>query len=1105
MKLSSTRVAFIFCLFHVVIFSPHLAFTQFSGGGLPASFSHNLSLDHVPILSFPLSSSQALSEDQLGVYKSGTPVRAGYVIRAEVAPENHGYREVIENHTRILRLRIQSPGALAIGLHLDAFELPKGAKLYFYTPDRSMILGYFSHLNNNASELFSTGIVPGQEIIMEYQEPYNAAVPLSTHQLPFRLESVVHIGYSLALGLNATLKQAGNSGPCNVDVNCPEGADWQDEKRGVALMLMRIGDGVFYCTGSLINNTGLNGDPLFLTAAHCTEGATARDKLFWHFYFNFENQGCNRTGVSLHHLLVGANQLATGPLQGGSDFSLLRLRQNPPAHWQLYWNGWDRSGNVSTSGVGIHHPEGDEKKISTYTTSVATATPSIDGARMATNSAWSIRWAPTQSGHGITEGGSSGSPLFNAAGLIIGTLAGGSSSCATLLGNDYYGRLFYHWDRNGTQASQRLAPHLDPLGTGVSQLLGFAPHTESFPPPGHITATLQQNQQAEIRWWPPGTFPNPAGWFSHRNTAHFVSMSTPERAVFFEAPLLGLSYPISLEAIRHRFFEIPTRLWTSDRFEFIVYDSDGTTIIHRSPVLTASKIDWTQYTLPQTLQINRPFYIAIRPVGTGGFPSSGGMQVNYGQSFSFIGNAGYWEQPEYFADRSGALCYLTGIRVGGTLPAGTGYTNPETSSWISAEGVPAPLVSAHKDLELLSPAAPAGYRLYRNNVLIHTASATGPLNFTDTAVPMGLIEYRATATFPNNVESARSATTYLLRAEACPYVISTFPYLQNFPTGFTAQCWTQSGTTPWQLSASRLVGTTTINPVQREQFYNLQTAVGAQTNQWLILPVVNMATLAQPALRFRFNGIFRSDGPRLRVWAGVSEGHFSLVWDSHAHPVFARGASNLQWLSATINLRELANRNAVRIAFQFTGNGEGFYALDVIELLSAAQITHNLTLNANPEFTGMVAGQGSFLAGQTVTVHATPNAGSQFGGWFSGTTLQSLQPTFSFVMPAANLNLTASFTTVPTSVHTPNELQTGYDVFPNPSRGGFNIRFHEPLPHALITLYDTQGRVIRQKATGPVQTGQIEHFSAEGAPAGVYLLKIQTTFGVEMKRIMISW
>jgi len=62
---------------------------------------------------------------------------------------------------------------------------------------------------------------------MEYQEPYNAGVPLSAHQLPFRLESVVHIRYSLALGFNATVKQAGSSVPCTVDINCPEGANWQ--------------------------------------------------------------------------------------------------------------------------------------------------------------------------------------------------------------------------------------------------------------------------------------------------------------------------------------------------------------------------------------------------------------------------------------------------------------------------------------------------------------------------------------------------------------------------------------------------------------------------------------------------------------------------------------------------------------------------------------------------------------------------------------------------------------------------------------------------------------------------------------------------------------
>ena len=67
---------------------------------------------------------------------------------------------------------------------------------------------------------------------------------------------------------------------------------------------------------------------------------------------------------------------------------------------------------------------------------------------------------------GTTEGGSSGSCLFdNATGRCVGTLHGGYAAC----GNDdpdWYGRLSQHWDGGGT-SSTRLSNWLDPNETGA--------------------------------------------------------------------------------------------------------------------------------------------------------------------------------------------------------------------------------------------------------------------------------------------------------------------------------------------------------------------------------------------------------------------------------------------------------------------------------------------------------------------------------------------------------------------------------------------------------------------------------------------------------------
>ena len=62
---------------------------------------------------------------------------------------------------------------------------------------------------------------------------------------------------------------------------------------------------------------------------------------------------------------------------------------------------------------------------------------------------------------GTTERGSSGSPLFNKMGQIVGTLRGGFASCETKMGSDYYGALVWGWKGDGTPKHQ-LAQYLDP-------------------------------------------------------------------------------------------------------------------------------------------------------------------------------------------------------------------------------------------------------------------------------------------------------------------------------------------------------------------------------------------------------------------------------------------------------------------------------------------------------------------------------------------------------------------------------------------------------------------------------------------------------------------
>ena len=74
---------------------------------------------------------------------------------------------------------------------------------------------------------------------------------------------------------------------------------------------------------------------------------------------------------------------------------------------------------------------------------------------------WRVSW-----NDGVTEGGSSGSPLFDQNNRVIGQLHGGYSACNSSDMRDWYGCFYRSWTGGGTNTT-RLSNWLDPCGSGA--------------------------------------------------------------------------------------------------------------------------------------------------------------------------------------------------------------------------------------------------------------------------------------------------------------------------------------------------------------------------------------------------------------------------------------------------------------------------------------------------------------------------------------------------------------------------------------------------------------------------------------------------------------
>ncbi|RMF76585.1 MAG: hypothetical protein D6738_01095 [Acidobacteria bacterium] len=318
---------------------------------------------------------------------------------------------------------IRAPGAAGLRLHLEDLALPGGSEIYVYT-EAGEAFGPYRPETAGESGLW-THSLRGDALRLQVRIPADALrAAAGSSRFGFDIGEIGFLGERWA-GLFGD--QAGqNDAGCPANASCVENASCvsipsaiQPAQDAVGRMLYSSGGGQFLCSGGLLNDTDTSTTiPYFLTANHCISTQSEASSLEVYFQYTAPCGGpCQSPGANGEPRVLGSTLLSSS---SSSDYTLLQLDQPAPAGSTLL--GWTTSAVAFANGTPLYrisHPKGQPQAYSEHV---------VDTSK-GTCASWPRGdWIYSRDTLGATEGGSSGSPVLNASGQVVGQLSG---ACGT--------------------------------------------------------------------------------------------------------------------------------------------------------------------------------------------------------------------------------------------------------------------------------------------------------------------------------------------------------------------------------------------------------------------------------------------------------------------------------------------------------------------------------------------------------------------------------------------------------------------------------------------------------------------------------------------------
>ena len=378
---------------------------------------------------------------RVGVVKS-VP---GNVGKAVGQAFNHGVVEQNSDGSFVWAMMVTSPGAQAIRVHFTDFSLPHNTEMYLLGSNGQAHGPYVGKGRNNNGDFWTRSIVSGTGTVVL---KYTGNTPdIDQPKMSFTISDVGHIRGRPPRSQEKSddTWPCSDNEPCLVDANCVNGTPADPAKDAVAKIEWIEMPYIYTCSGGLLADTDPNTQiPYFLTANHCLDSSNSTLETF----FNYTTDSCEgfcpdgyvTSGTSQTPSTVGATVVVTG---SKGDFTLLMLDEEPPAGAEFL--GWNNTPIALTNGAQLHRISNPNFGPQVYSQhNVDTSSPQCPG------------WPRSERIYstditGATMGGSSGSPVLNSSGEVVGQLSGCcgyncGNVCNSTLNWTVDGALAFYWD-----------------------------------------------------------------------------------------------------------------------------------------------------------------------------------------------------------------------------------------------------------------------------------------------------------------------------------------------------------------------------------------------------------------------------------------------------------------------------------------------------------------------------------------------------------------------------------------------------------------------------------------------------------------------------------